>query len=362
VSKHPFTSSALSGIGRLSVKGAARPLSGVPKGQHAPFPSFFKSLSNGKNPSMGDQSHLHRELEKNGVVERRYSTLYSMENVDLEKMLGDGAFGKVYKGKVLDAFYNMDHVTKLSRGRREALRTNGKWIAVKCIAKHKVKTRDLQKQLAMEITVHKLLEHPNIINFLDFTEDDKHVYLFLEYASNGDLHTYAKKFKPDEQEVASIMYQVGQAIDFCHSYDVVHRDLKPENILMTHAGVPKLTDFGYCDKVDDEGYCQNDVVCGTTDFMAPEMVKEKPCGFPVDVWAFGVIIFDLLTGYAPFYHENREKTYGNIVRGRVQWPTSPRLLARLANVQPLLEEIFTLDPDERPTMEQVLLDDWIRGR
>ncbi len=314
--------------------------------------------------------HLNRELEKNGVG--HYSTLYSLENIEFEKMLGDGAFGKVYKGKVLDAFYNVDRMTRLSRNRREALRSNGKYVAVKCISKRKVQRRDLQKQLAMEISVHRLLDHPNIVKFLDFSQDDAYVYIFLEYASNGDLHTYSKKFKPSEREIASIMYQVGQAVDFCHSYDVVHRDLKPENILMmsassgpkwdTYGGsspkgaVPKLTDFGYCDKVDDDGYCQNDLICGTTDFMAPEMVSEDLCGAPVDVWAFGVIIFDLLVGYAPFYDDNRDKTYKNILKGRVNWPAQHK--ARLANVQPLLQEIFVLDPEDRPTMEQVLLDEW----
>ena len=88
---------------------------------------------------------------------------------------------------------------------------------------------------------------------------------YLEFAPYGDLLKYVKSYDPDEYEVADLMYQVGQAIAFCHSYGIVHRDLKPENVLLTKNREAKLTDFGYCDRVDKNGYCENELFCGTTD-------------------------------------------------------------------------------------------------
>lgn len=272
---------------------------------------------------------LERALSKEGV--KRHSTVLSMDKVQLGRSIGQGAFGLVY----------------------EATALNGKTVAVKEISKKRVGKKALQNQLALEIAVHRNMLHPNIVHFYDFSHDRENVYFFLEFAPNGDLSDYVEKFKPGETEIAQLMRQVGEAVMFCHSYSVVHRDLKQENILMTKSGVPKLTDFGYCDKVDKDGFCKHELFCGTTDFMAPEMVNEELCGLPLDVWSFGVMVFDLLVGVTPFHARSHKETYERICSADVDWT-----IPEVRHVKPLLKEIFIVDPFDRITMSELLEYSW----
>lgn len=258
---------------------------------------------------------------------------YNIDDVMIDESLGEGAFGTVYRGW---------------------LPSQAQPFAIKCISKQSVARRKMQKQLALEIAVHRSLRHPNIVRFYDFANDGESVYYFLEYASNGDLFTYMQKFDPADEEVANILRQVGEAVAFCHSYGVVHRDLKPENILMTAHGVPKLTDFGYCDRVDAEGYCKDRSICGTASFMAPEVVREELYGYPVDCWSFGVVIFDTMAGESPFKGKNSEDTFRRIEHCIIDW----RSHSIEACCRELLESIFIVDPDDRPTMTEILQHEW----
>lgn len=267
-------------------------------------------------------------LYEQGVC--RQSQIYSLDNVRITMQLGKGGAGIVYKGEV------GDHQV----------------LAVKCIDKKKVARKQLQNQLALEIAVHQTLTHPNIVRFYDFSHDHDFVYFYLEYAAGGDMFQYVRTYQPEEATIAYLLYQVADALAFCHDHGVVHRDMKPENILMTEAGEPKLTDFGFADRVV-RGECRHPMSCGTTDFMAPEMVEGAPCGFPIDVWAFGVIIYDLLVGHTPFHEDSRKKTYKRIVLCDVAWDPVWEY-----ECTPLLERIFVYDPAARPTMEEVMTDPW----
>lgn len=261
-----------------------------------------------------------------------------LQNVYLGKKLGRGAFGDVYVGQ-LEGF--PDH----------------RVVAVKCISKRAVSKRGLSPQLAMEIAVHQSLNHPNIIRFYDFTQDHRKVYFFIEYAPNGDLLEYVRRNQLHEGMLSRIMYQVGQALAFIHAHGIVHRDMKPENILMDGKHVPKITDFGYCDRVGDDGYCENPLFCGTTDYMSPWTIDEEPCSYFVDTWAFGVIIFDLLVGEPPFKARTHKQTYDRIRNCDVDW--RDRKVARATmNCRPLLETIFVPYAEEVPTMREVLADEW----
>jgi len=259
-----------------------------------------------------------------------------LENVYLGKKLGRGAFGDVYVGRIGGL---PDH----------------RVVAVKCISKRSVSKRGLSTQLAMEIAVHQSLVHPNIVEFYDFTQDERKVYFFLEYAPYGDLLKYMKDFKPDERRVKEIVYQVGEALCFVHNHGIVHRDLKPENILMDANHVPKLTDFGYCDRIAPDGYCENPLFCGTTDYFCYTTIDDEPCSYFVDVWAFGVLIFDLLAGYPPFESDSHKETYRRIRKCQLDW-NHPAI----QRCRGLLEQIFVPYPEDIPSMVEVLGDVWFR--
>lgn len=306
--------------------------------------SSEESLYSPSRSDDGSSSSL-RASTSSATETRGCKNLYSLRNVKFEKPIGTGAFGSVYRGLV-----SLPRNANDSRSRQ--LLDNGHVIAVKAISKAKVAAKRLEKQLALEIKVHQLMVHPNIIRFLDYSHDGKDVYIFLEYADGGDLLKYVRKHEPSEVQFASLMRQLGQAVEFVHGYGIAHRDLKPENVLML-GDVPKLTDFGYCDKVDSQGMCKNQFFCGTTDFLAPEMCQGEDCGLPVDVWAFSCIIFDLRTGKPPFYAPSRDETYKRILACDVDL-NEPAV----RNVQTLLRQIFVTNPDERPTMKQVLKHKW----
>ena len=177
----------------------------------------------------------------------------------------------------------------------------------------------------------------------------------VEFAPLGDLLKYVRRYDPPEDMLARIMYQVGQALAFIHSCGIVHRDMKPENVLMDATHTPKLTDFGYCDRVDQDGYCENPMFCGTTDYFSPWMLDDLPCSYFVDTWAFGVIIFDLLVGFPPFHERNHKATYRRIRNCDVRW-NDPKVAEATRNCRPLLEQIFVPDARDVPTMNEVLQD------
>lgn len=281
------------------------------------------------------QEEFDRALNKNGLPQE--DDTYTLDKIEFGEELGKGAFGLVSRG----TFYP------------DGKRKKGETIAIKTIEKRKVARSGLLKQLALEILVHRSLISSNIIRFYGFQQDEDYVYFFIEHANQGDLVDYMSKHEPDERGVAEIMRRVGLAIEMCHDYGIVHRDLKPENILMNNDR-PKLTDFGYCDKIGSDGYCKNDLRCGTIDFMSPEMINDEQCGYPVDVWAFGAIIYDLLVGQAPFYAQSKRETYWKIQNANLDW-----YHPKIANVKPLLRTIFIIDPFERATIEEVLASDWL---
>lgn len=304
-----------------------------------------------------DNRAIHTEFEKERVG--RHSTVFSVRNVRFGSDLGEGAFGRVRKGYVSKPPNFGGRNTNNSRKTTNDGLRDGDVVAVKVISKKRVVKRNLQTQLAQEITVHRALIHPNIVRFYDFSEDVKNVYFYLEFATNGDLLNYVSQYHPRQSDLANILYQIGQAIAFCHSYGVVHRDLKPENVLMDAKCVPKLTDFGYCDRIGQDGYCKNPLFCGTTDYMAPEMLNDQPCSYPLDVWSYGVMVFDLLCGEAPFQEKERKDTYRRIKECDVHW-NKPAIKKKISGCRAMLQSIFVMPPEERPTMDEILQDEWFQ--
>ena len=143
-------------------------------------------------------------------------------------------------------------------------------------------------------------------------------YLILEYIDQGDLFTFINlKGRLSEEVSVYFFRQMISAISYCHSFNICHRDLKPENILLDKNGHIKITDFGFAKEVKDVTW----TLCGTPDYIAPEVVTTKPYNKSVDWWSLGVLIFEMLTGYTPFYDKTPMKTYENILLGQVRYPS-----------------------------------------
>ena len=120
----------------------------------------------------------------------------------------------------------------------------------------------------------------------------------------------------DESTARFYTASVVFAFDYMHSKSIIYRDLKPENLLLDDKGYLKITDFGFAKIITDRTY----TLCGTPDYLAPEVISGAGHGKGVDWWTLGVLLFEMLASYPPFYHEDPMKTYAKIMYGRVNYP------------------------------------------
>ena len=176
----------------------------------------------------------------------------------------------------------------------------------------------------------------------------------MELASEGELYRHLKAApngRFDEYRSARYTYQVADALNYCHANNVIHRDLKPENILLTSDDNIKLADFGWSAHTISN---KRKTMCGTLDYLPPEMVSGRPYNNSVDSWCLGVLCYEFLVGKPPFESEDSEKTYEKIKRILVSYPKYMSQGAR-----DLISKL--LRPSEaRLTLREVMLHQWIR--
>ncbi|CAD8064456.1 unnamed protein product [Paramecium sonneborni] len=220
-----------------------------------------------------------------------------------------------------------------------------KLIAIKIYSKAKLCNQQRRQSLKREIHILKLLDHPNIIKYINTIETQMDINLIVEYGGSKSLRSYLKQFpnrKLDEDDAKLIFRQIVKAVDYCHSLNIVHRDIKLENILLKDNNEIKLIDFGFSVLVNRD--CKLGVFCGTPSYMAPELVnKQDYFGKPVDVWALGVLLYVLLTGHFPFKGSNDLDLYGQIKKGvYTKVNVSPQC-------QKLISQMLTIRASERIT-------------
>ena len=148
------------------------------------------------------------------------------------------------------------------------------------------------------------IDHPNIIKLYNHFEEEDYIYLLLEFASGGQLwHKLNQLTRFDEATVKHYMRDIISAVEYLHSKNppIIHRDIKPENLLLDSKGHVKLADFGWSNVFTNT---QRTTYCGTLDYLAPEMILETGHDVHLDIWSLGVLIFELLTGKAPFAPQN----------------------------------------------------------
>ncbi|KAF8460299.1 kinase-like domain-containing protein [Kalaharituber pfeilii] len=165
--------------------------------------------------------------------------------------------------------------------------------------------------------------HPFITRLVDSWSDWNSLYLLLDYAPGGELFSYLRRnvrFPIDITQFYAA--EITSVLAFLHRNGVVYRDLKPENIMIDARGHIKLVDFGFSKAVGDfETY----TLCGTPEYIAPEVLVTKGHGKAVDWWALGVFIFELACGYPPFYDSNPHKIYEKILAGKILFPSALNL-------------------------------------
>ena len=169
-----------------------------------------------------------------------------------------------------------------------------------------------------EYNILSFLNHPFIIQLMGINFDDpKYLYFLLEYVPGGELFTLLRKKQmfPLEQAKFYIAHII-TIFEYIHSKNIIYRDLKPENILITKKGYLKLTDFGFAKVIEGRTY----TLCGTPEYLAPEIILNKGHGKPVDWWTMGILLYEMLVGIDPFSDDDPMSIYQKIVKGKIHFP------------------------------------------
>ncbi|KAL5997846.1 CBL-interacting serine/threonine-protein kinase 20 [Asimina triloba] len=249
-----------------------------------------------------------RKMEKKGTV--------LMQRYELGRMLGQGTFAKVYHARSI---------------------ATGQSVAIKMIDKERVFKAGMSEQIKREISVMRLVSHPNVVHLHEVMATKNKIYFAMDYVRGGELFSkIAKGGRLKEDDARKYFQQLIGAVDYCHSRGVYHRDLKPENLLLDENGDLKVSDFGLSALWESR---RNDgllhTTCGTPAYVAPEVINKKGYdGAKADVWSCGVVLFVLLAGYLPFHDTNLMEMYRKITKGDFKCPHwfSPdvcKLLARI---------------------------------
>jgi len=260
---------------------------------------------------------------------------------DIKEKLGTGSFATV---------------------KRAVRKSDGKQYAIKVIKKNKLNAEELAV-VHDEVEIMHKLNHENCVLLYEMFDTPKKIYMVMELLTGGELFDrIVQKGSYSEKEASDLVRDIVSAIAYLHSIGIVHRDLKPENLiyLSQKPDSPiKITDFGLA-KYRAGKLDAMTTACGTPGYVAPEVLKNEPYDKAVDLWSMGVILYILLCGFPPFYHESTAALYKQIKKGEYDFP-DPYWTDISDAAKDLVRRLLCVDPKKRYTAKQVLTHPWIAG-
>ena len=178
-----------------------------------------------------------------------------------------------------------------------------------------------REQMKAERTILEDVQYPFIVQLYWAFQTEQRLYLILEYAVGGELyHHLANERMFPESTVRFYAAQIFLALNHLHKLGIIYRDLKPENCLLNEQGYLLLTDFGLSKLALSGENTTTKTICGTIEYMAPEILLGNAYSYSVDWWSFGILLFDMLCGSPPFGGNNRKKTEENILSKKLKIP------------------------------------------
>ncbi|XP_048354629.1 microtubule-associated serine/threonine-protein kinase 2 isoform X3 [Sphaerodactylus townsendi] len=263
----------------------------------------------------------------------------SEEEFETIKLISNGAYGAVFLVR---------HRTTRQR------------FAMKKINKQNLILRNQIQQAFVERDILTFAENPFVVGMFCSFETKRHLCMVMEYVEGGDCATLLKNIGALPVDMARMYFaETVLALEYLHNYGIVHRDLKPDNLLITSMGHIKLTDFGLS-KIGlmslttnlYEGHIEKDTrefldkqVCGTPEYIAPEVILRQGYGKPVDWWAMGVILYEFLVGCVPFFGDTPEELFGQVISDEIAWPEGDEALP--LDAQDLIGKLLYQNPLER---------------
>ncbi|XP_071951441.1 serine/threonine-protein kinase PLK4-like [Antedon mediterranea] len=252
-----------------------------------------------------------------------------IEDYQVLNLIGKGGFACVYRARSL---------------------TTGLEVAIKMIDKKMMQSSGMVRRVRNEVEIHCQLKHPSILELYSYFEDDNYVYLVLEMCHNGELNRFMKTHNRvfTEDEACHLMNQIVIGLLYLHSHGILHRDLTLANILLTKDLNCKIADFGLATKLNlpsDKHY----TMCGTPNYISPEIATRSAHGLESDVWSLGCMLFTFLTGKPPFDTDAVKSTLNKVVLGEYDMP---RYLSY--DAKDLISNLLKKNPYDRISLSGIL--------
>lgn len=250
--------------------------------------------------------------------------------------LGEGNFGKVILFESLN---------------------DNQLYAFKIYKKSKIKDKKGFDIIYSEIKLLHSLDFPFIIKFVNFYQDELFLYIQAEYVKGGDLNGYIKYEKSiSEKTIKFILAQVVLMLDFLHSRNIIYRDLKPENIIIDSDGYLKLADFGLAKEfTNDLTKEKTQTFCGTPEFIPPEILRAEPYENSVDIWSFGIMMYELYFGKTPFADKNVSNIYKKIIFNEIEFSPLPTRKCNISKeAEEFISNLLNKSKQKRPSINAII--------
>jgi len=218
---------------------------------------------------------------------------------------------------------------------------NDKVYVMKILKKMEIIKQKQVDHVYSEFNILSVLNHPFIVQLVGLNFDDpKYLYFIIEYVQGGELFTLLRTRGSFPLEQAKFYTaHIITIFEYLHGKNIIYRDLKPENILINKNGYLKLTDFGFAKYLDNE---KTYTLCGTPEYLAPEIILNKGHGKPVDWWTMGILLYEMLVGIDPFSDDDPMQTYQKIIKGKINFPKDFD-----KNAKSLIKHLLTADTTKR---------------
>ena len=290
--------------------------------KHYNYPYHQKQTVQKVNKQPSSMKKRSEEEKNNGFA---ITKTKSLQDFELKTLVGKGSFGQVWQVE---------------------MKSNHKVYALKILKKKDLVARKQVTHTNTERQILANIDHPFLVSLRFAFQTKTKLYMVMDFFNGGELFYHLQKEgKFTENRAKFYSAEILLAIECLHDHNITYRDLKPENILLDQSGHIKITDFGLSKQLTNEGIandanCITRTFCGSPEYLAPEMLQQNGYSFMVDWWSFGTILYEMICGLPPFYDQNIQKMYQNILYQPIPFykfmtKSSIELISRLLDKNPL---------------------------